>query len=99
MATPVKPVPPVIAATPVKEPPKPTTTKTYKPLSQIAKAKIHKCSAMLPNHMQCWRAGDVQVVSTTVTPPAKDGDKETTSTSEYQLCYMHANIEQQAATT
>ena len=36
-------------------------TKTYQPLSEIPDVKIGTCSAVLTNHMQCWRAGDVQV--------------------------------------
>jgi hypothetical protein len=68
---------------------------TYTPLSEIPKAIIGKCSAMLFNHMQCWRGADVQV-SFTVTSKDKDG-KDVTKTNIYQLCNAHAAIEQEAA--
>lgn len=79
----------------------PNITKVYTPLSQIKTAKIEKCSALLPNAMQCWRAGDVQVIRQIVTPAYKDEAKkdhpEITEKQEYQLCYRHAQIEQQQA--
>jgi hypothetical protein len=70
-------------------------TKTYTPLSQIASAAIGKCSAMLPNKLQCWRAGDVQVIIQKITPPTGKDTMETVDKTEYQLCYRHAQLENQ----
>lgn len=70
------------------------TTKTYTPLSQIPAVKVRTCAAILPNKMQCWRAGDVQVVRQTTTPKTENSD-ETVEKVEYQLCYRHTQIEQQ----
>lgn len=73
-------------------------TKTYTPLTQIANAVISKCSALLPNHMPCWRAGDVQVIRQTIVPAHEDSDgtqwPEEVAKQEYQLCYRHAQLEQ-----
>ena len=66
-------------------------TKTFTLLSQIPKAIIGKCSAILPNRMQCWRAGDVQVHTVT---QGKDPE-EPNKTFDYQLCRAHAITEQQ----
>lgn len=66
----------------------PVTTKTYTELSKIPRASVGKCNAVLANHMQCWRAGDVQVVISTT-------DGETASMVSYQLCKAHAIYEQQ----
>jgi hypothetical protein len=72
----------------------PTTTKTYTPLSQLASVAVKTCSAILPNRLQCWRAGDVQVIIQT-TEETKDDKPLTVTETEYQLCYRHASIEQQ----
>ena len=66
-------------------------TKTFTLLSQIPKAVIGKCTAILPNHMQCWRAGDVQVH----TVKQLDDPKKPNETFDYQLCRAHAIAEQQ----
>jgi hypothetical protein len=66
-------------------------TKTFTLLSQIPKVVIGKCSAILPNKMQCWRAGDVQVH--TVTQGVNS--EEPNDTFDYQLCRAHAIAEQQ----
>ena len=68
-------------------------TKTYTPLSQIEGAQARGCSALMPNRMQCWRAGDVQVVVAKTEPATKDKPLTVTETL-YQLCYRHAHIEQ-----
>ena len=64
-------------------------SKVYTNLSDLPHPVIGKCSGMLPNHMQCWRAGDVQVVETTITPAADD-KPETTRVTLTQLCRSHA---------
>lgn len=66
-------------------------TKTFTPLSEVVKASIGKCTAILPNHMQCWRAGDVQVHVVTQSTNPEEGNK----TFDYQLCRAHAFAEQQ----
>jgi hypothetical protein len=74
--------------------PEPVVTKVYTPLSQLnnKRVPIGRCSAILKNHMQCWRAGDVQVQTSTVS--VIDG-KEVTSTSIVQFCYGHAHEQQE----
>jgi hypothetical protein len=47
-----------------------------------ARVQIFRCAALLPNRMQCAKAGDFQITET-------DGEKVTT----YQKCRYHANIE------
>ena len=74
------------------------TTKTYTLLSEIPHVKIVNCSAMLPNHLQCWRAGDFQVTETTVQPAVaatKDtaAVEEKVSLTKYQLCRFHQSLE------
>ncbi len=65
-------------------------TKTFTSLSQIPKAVIEKCSAILPNRMQCWRAGDVLVHTVT-----QSADPEISNTTfDYQLCRGHAAAEE-----
>lgn len=68
-------------------------TKTYTPVMELHLKVIGRCSAVLPNHMQCWRAGDVQVHVTTVTPGATEEDAPTVVKNSYQLCNRHAQIE------
>ena len=79
-------------------------TKTYQSLTQLngdsnqygkpAKVPVGKCSAILQNHLQCWRAADV-LITTTTTVPA-DGDKpESTTTNTAQMCYRHAQVDEQ----
>jgi len=80
------------------------TTKTYTPLAEIPHVKIKNCGAVLPNHMQCWRAGDFQVTSTTVQPavaavaatkdsPAVEAVEEKVETNTYQVCAFHKNLD------
>jgi len=66
-------------------------TKTFTPLSEIPKAIIGTCSGILPNHMQCWRAGDVQVHM--VIPG--EGEEAEPRIHDYQLCRAHAIAEKQ----
>jgi len=68
-------------------------TRTYMPLSILTIVKVGKCTGVLPNKMQCWRAGDVLVTETTPAPTAEDA--EAVSKTEYQLCNYHATIQQQ----
>lgn len=54
------------------------------------KYQIGRCSAILPNRMQCWRAADfhvVEVIPATTEPPTEE------RTVEYQLCKQHVNIQ------
>lgn len=80
------------------------TTKTYQLLSEIPHVKIGNCGALLPNHLQCWRAGDFQVTETTVQPavaataatkdtPAVAAVEEKVSLTKYQLCRFHQSLE------
>lgn len=69
-------------------------TRTYKALVEIPEVKIVGCSAILPNHMQCWRSGDVQVTET-----ASDTEEDGSITKQvhiYQLCRRHALIQIEA---
>jgi hypothetical protein len=76
-------------------------TKTYTALASIPKTKIVTCSAVLENHMQCWRAGDFLVHQVTV-QPAVAATKTTPAVAEavdeldYQLCRRHANADKEA---
>jgi hypothetical protein len=73
------------------------TTKTYTDLKEIPHVKIKTCGALLPNHMQCWRAGDFQVTETTV-QPAVAATKDTPAVEEkvtqntYQVCAFHKSL-------
>jgi hypothetical protein len=69
-------------------------TRAYKPLAEIPGAKIMSCSAVLPNHMQCWRSGDFQVTET-ISTTAEDGTI-TDKVTVYQLCRRHALIQKEA---
>ena len=80
------------------------TTKQYTLLSDIPHVKITSCSAVLPNHLQCWRAGDYQVTKTTVQPaiaavaatkdtPAVEAVEEKVEQLTYQLCRFHQSFE------
>lgn len=65
------------------ENPEPPAGKTYTPLSEARfkdgrKVPIVMCSAVLENHLQCWRSGDFYVDGPGVKVP-------------YQLCRFHAN--------
>jgi len=91
-----------------------STTKTYESLQDLNSSanagygkgpavKIIQCSALLPNHMQCWRASDV-LITTIATSPAlstvdpntviEDG-KEVTTITTTQMCNRHAVMDQQ----
>jgi hypothetical protein len=75
--------------------PSPTKTKKYMPLSILptgsgpSQIKIGTCSAILDNHMQCWRAGDIYVEETTIIP-ADGASSEKTKVTSYQYCRRHA---------
>ena len=75
--------------------PSPTKTKKYMPLSILptgsgpSQIKIGICSAILDNHMQCWRAGDIYVEETTIIP-ADGASSEKTKVTSYQYCRRHA---------
>jgi len=84
--------------------------KTFTSLKEVptgtgpGQIQIGKCSAVLDNRMQCWRAGEFLVTTTkTVTTPAvMDGDKVVTPEdkaevldSQYQLCRAHKLFEEQ----
>jgi hypothetical protein len=75
--------------------PSPTKTKKYMPLSILptgsgpSQIKIGTCSAVLDNHLQCWRAGDIYVEETTVIP-ADGASLEKTKVTSYQYCRRHA---------
>lgn len=76
-----------------------TVSKTYTPLASIKGAKVVMCSALLPNHLQCWRAGDVLVTETTSIPASKDAKGVETPASiterTWQLCNFHTAQAQQ----
>lgn len=74
-----------------------STKKTYTPLSQISGGEkiITKCGALLPNRMQCWRAGDVLCETEELVvsdDPNTENTKRVTST---QYCYAHARMMQE----
>jgi hypothetical protein len=46
----------------------------------LGRVMIGRCSAMLANRMQCWRAGDFYIQDSSVAQP-------------YQKCRMHASME------
>jgi hypothetical protein len=74
-----------------------TVTKTYTNLADQPDVSIEACSAILPNHMQCWRAADVlvTVVTRTITPAHDEVAEDITETvSQYQLCRRHAQIDE-----
>lgn len=73
----------------------PTITKQYTELAKVQGAQITKCSTVLENHMQCWRAGDYQVTITTTTPPTTKDGEATVKVQGYQLCRAHAILESQ----
>lgn len=73
----------------------PTTTKTYTAIAGSTGIQITKCSHMLENHMQCWRAGDFLI--TVVTSYPQDGDTPAhVETVTYQKCRRHAQVEKEA---
>ena len=80
-----------------------STTKTLTPLSALpvgtkpGQIAIGKCSEVLPNHMQCWRAGDVVVTVVNEPTTAEDG-KVTQQILTYQKCNRHALAEQEQYT-
>jgi hypothetical protein len=67
--------------------------KTYTPLTDIPKAIIGKCSAVLPNHMACWRSGDFQVTIPGEVVTDEETGKVTQEITQYQLCRRHAQAE------
>jgi len=70
------------------------SSKTYTALTDIPKVIIGKCSTLLANHMQCWRAGDFQVTIPAEPVTAADGTI-TQDVTTYQLCRRHALLEQE----
>lgn len=76
------------------------TTKTYTLLSSLptgnkpGQIPITKCSAIIENKMQCWRAGDFLVTETTDVP-ATEEDSASVKYLQYQLCRAHAVQQQQ----
>ena len=68
-------------------------SRVYTPLSQVPNVKVGRCSGVLSNHMQCWRAGDVLVTDTTSTPT--DTNPEAVTVSNTQLCNRCAVLQQQ----
>lgn len=75
-------------------------SKTYTPLTEIptghglGKTLIGKCSAILPNRLQCWRAGDFVV--TEVHPAVTDADEKVSQQKDtYQLCRSHVAQQQE----
>ena len=69
-----------------------TPTKTYTLLASVPGAFIGKCSEILPNRLQCWKAADFAI---TITTPPAEGEAEPTVTT-YQKCRAHAQIEKNA---
>ena len=58
------------------------TSKTFTLLSTLPGVAIGKCSEILENRLQCWKAGDFQIT-------LPDG-------TTYQKCRRHAQAELQA---
>ena len=76
------------------------TIRVYSEL-EATKTPVKMCSGLLPNRMQCWRAGDYLCTETTMTPavPAHDDVAEipeSTSRKEYQLCRYHKLMQEEA---
>ena len=66
-------------------------TKTFTPISQLIKPTIGRCSAVLPNRMQCWKAGEYEVKQVFQGTNPEEPNK----VAYYQLCRAHAVAEQQ----
>ena len=66
--------------------------KTYVALNSIPHAKIGRCSEVLGNQNQCWKAGDFQI---TVTKPP-EGEETDPTIVTYQKCRRHAQAERDA---
>jgi hypothetical protein len=78
----------------------PPTQKTYTNLLEARstgyfdpKFQIGRCSAILPNKMQCWRAADFQVAETIPATTTESGEEVPEKEVEYQLCKQHVNIQ------
>jgi hypothetical protein len=63
--------------------------KTYVALNLIPHVNIGRCSEVLSNQSQCWKAGDFQI---TVTTPSEGEETEPTIVT-YQKCRRHAQAE------
>lgn len=63
------------------------TKKAYTPLIEVPQVAITMCAQVLPNRLQCWRAGDYLI---------KEEVPEGSPERSYQLCSMHATILQRA---
>ena len=79
-----------------------STTKTFTPLNETG-VPIGKCTGMLKNHMQCWRAGDILI--TTVETVASHDEvingietavPEKEIVDSVQMCRRHAAVEYDA---
>ena len=66
--------------------------KTYVALNSIPHPKIGRCSEVLGNQNQCWKAGDFQI---TVTKPP-EGEETDPTIVTYQKCRRHAQAERDA---
>ena len=66
--------------------------KTYVALNSIPHVKIGRCSEVLGNQNQCWKAGDFQI--TVTTPP--EGEETAPTIVTYQKCRRHAQAERDA---
>lgn len=77
----------------------PQIVKTFTPIEQFpignkpGQTPIGKCSGILENHMQCWRAGDVVVASVIPAYTTLEGTEVPEHVSTAQFCRYHANIE------
>ena len=82
----------------------PAVQKTYTPFTELSvgtkvgQTPIEKCSAILPNSLQCWRAADVVVTRVETLQGLPGGMEEAAKhpkITKYQLCRRHALIEQE----
>ena len=83
----VTPTPEVVrdVKAPGVEPPPPPTDKHYWPVMEIKGLLIGRCAQVLPNKLQCWRAGDFLVQ-----------DNLKTGKVLYQLCRTHVTLQKLA---
>lgn len=72
----------------------PIEGKTYLSLAEHPEIQVTKCQQVLSNHMQCWRAGDFQITTITLTPTEAEPNHVDILT--YQKCRAHAAWEQDA---
>jgi hypothetical protein len=72
----------------------PIEGKTYLSLAEHPEIQVTKCQQVLSNHMQCWRAGDFQITTITLTPTEDEPNHVDILT--YQKCRAHTAWEQDA---